>query len=181
MKKEFLLSSLRFENKFFSNIIIFTFIMVVISTLFKSDILIFITICMFFVEGILLFIGFILSYKKMKTFLKNAIKTDGEIIEIINDKKTSFKSAYRPLVRFKTKDDKEITFINEVSDKTITGVPFNQGEKVSILYNPKNPNEAYINTKTSIWLKTNVILYLSISFIIIPIYILYHLKLKLDI
>ena len=170
IEREFL-NSPNFASNFFTNIIFYTFVLMILFSSINNVKLIILVLCIMLIEGIVLFIGLIFIYRKIKNFLKNCITTEGEVMEIINNKKVS-----KILVTFKTQNNVEIIFNNEM----INNKHYIINEKIPVLYNLNNPNEAYINKKISILFKLLEMLLMSIGLIFISIYSLngllkYHL------
>ena len=94
---------------------------------------------------IIVLIGINMIYNK-KITKKNSIQTDGTIInyeeyvEMILDPSNQLipVKVFKPTIEFTTYDNKKITFLAESNSSRKI---LNEGDKVSILYSKKNPND----------------------------------------
>ena len=98
--------------------------------------------CGFFVlMGVSMFcwaIEIVYSFNKLEN---EGIKTTGTIIEMASNGITRGSTSYSPVVRFTTKEGKEITF-KSGSGRNFRGV----GAEVTVLYQPESPEEAQIGS-----------------------------------
>ena len=86
-----------------------------------------------------------------QNFLKNAISTDGtvlELVESINHNSHGSSYIYAPKISFTTKNGEEYTV---VSNSGSNPPAYRVGQKVGVLYNPKNPTDFRINSFLDIW------------------------------
>lgn len=84
------------------------------------------------------------GYQSRSSFLENAEKTQGEIIELVKQRK-----AYRPKIRFKTKTGEIVTIEKGNFTTDTTKIPV--GKKIDLLYFPPNPEDAQIDDFWAIW------------------------------
>lgn len=84
------------------------------------------------------------GYQSRSSFLENAEKAEGEIIELVRQRK-----AYRPKIRFETKAGEIVTIEKGNFTTDTTKIPV--GKKVDLLYFPPNPEDAQIDDFWAIW------------------------------
>ncbi|WP_085901275.1 DUF3592 domain-containing protein [Kiloniella majae] len=87
-------------------------------------------------------------------FVDNAHSAQGTVIDLIQSRSSSSSSTsnsyvYRPEVIFQTATGEEVTFQSSTGSNPPA---YNRGEKVSVLYNPENPQDAKIDGTLSLWL-----------------------------
>ena len=91
-------------------------------------------------------IGLIFFFNS-RAFVKNAIRTEGRIVEI---KEVSFdgETFYKSIFTFTDKNNKE----HKIVPSTRSTIPAHEvGDAVSVLYNPKNPIKAKIESIMYLW------------------------------
>ena len=90
--------------------------------------------------------------RKIERVVKNGIKTEGVIFDIVQDSKFggSDTDNETPVVRFVTEKQEWITAKSTLGIKGI--YTFNVGSKIEIIYNPDNPREFILaNEKNFPW------------------------------
>ena len=93
----------------------------------------------FIVSGFLFF--------RTKNFIKGAVQTEGTVIDV-SHKSTGSGSFYSPVVKYFTKDKEEIIF----HSKSGSNRPdFKTGERVRVLYNPEDGQDARIVSFFQLW------------------------------
>jgi hypothetical protein len=104
--------------------------------------------------------GIILTHTR--TFLESAIKTQGTVVDLVIVKSDhqnfsggvqirSSTHPYAPVVEFITTDGRRYSFTSSIR----TYPPaYDVGEKVSVLYDETNPNDASINSFFPLWAST---------------------------
>ena len=103
------------------------------------------------------------GYQHVKEFLKTAITTEGEVIELGRHQsgQSSRGIYYYPVVRYKTSNGNFAEFISNTGsnppDHTV-------GEKVTIVYNPQAPQKAVIKDFIDIWLLPIILFFLGVVF-----------------
>ena len=65
--------------------------------------------------------------------------------------KVERKAMYRPQVRFTTERGRVIEFVGRVGSRPAR---YNVGEKVEVIYNPQDPEKAYLDQFSELWFKT---------------------------
>ena len=105
--------------------------------------------------GIILIIGALVPlclagvlYGRTKAFLKKAVTTEAEIIEMVYQSSKSGGS-YAPKYRFTAKDGTEHTVHSSISSRPPA---FQTGDKVRVFYNPSAPKKTKIDTFWQLWL-----------------------------
>ena len=85
--------------------------------------------------------------QKTRSFLAQAVKADGVVIDLASSH-SSHGTTYAPVVRFVSQDGTPIQFTSSSS----TNPPsYRRGQKVQVVYNQTNPYEAKINSFMSLW------------------------------
>jgi len=107
-----------------------------------------------------------------RTFLRNAVETKGEVIEIEENISTNSDNEtsifYYPIVRFRDTKNKAVTFKSKIG----RGSPnsFKRGQALTILYDRQQPNSAKIKSFTEIWMGTLILMGLGTAIIILGTY-----------
>ena len=81
-------------------------------------------------------------------FLQDAVKTNGTITEF-KEWTSSGELNYSPVIAFTDAEGKDHTFVRNVSS---TDPSCKVGDTVPVLYDPKNPDMAAVNSFTTLWL-----------------------------
>lgn len=107
----------------------------------------------FAIIGFGMIVGSFFLYQNTTTFLKNAITTEGVVIELVRSRSSSSSSSgssytYAPTVRFKTNQGTTVEFTSSTSSNPPS---YSRGEQVEVLYEPIQPHSAKINSFFSIW------------------------------
>jgi len=92
-----------------------------------------------------------------KHFASKSYRAKGTVIELkkvrrLSDSKSSvsrYKTVYYPVIKYQTKDRKNIRF---TSSSGSYPSPYKKGDQVEIMYDPKNPLKARIVSFRSMWL-----------------------------
>jgi len=119
----------------------------------------------FAVAGLGLLAGGVFSVRHTRRFLETAVAAPGVVTENVLREDTSSTRgtswAYYPRVRFRTADGQDISFISS----TGTSPPSHRvNEPVTILYDPRQPYNASINSFGSLWAASIVLLGLGVAF-----------------
>jgi len=123
--------------------------------------------------GLVLLAGAISLYFAKQSFLKRAETVQGKVVELVS-KRSDNSIMYTPVISFITREGSEIEFASSVSSNPPS---YSVGETVEIMYDPKEPNEADINSFSSLWLGVLVLGILGTVFFLIGFaIILYGLK-----
>lgn len=131
--------------------------------------------------GLIFFIISFTMYQSNTAFLKNAVKTQGEVIEIIRSKTKKSNgevsiSTY-PVVSFKDKVGKIITFTSSTGSSSSN---YFVKQKIEVVYSPDNPEQAKINDFSSLWTGIVIFVILGALFFIfgLSIFIFMYSKAK---
>ncbi|WP_199325799.1 DUF3592 domain-containing protein [Nodosilinea sp. FACHB-141] len=87
------------------------------------------------------------TYTNTNTFLKDAIKTEGTVIELIRSQSDD-SVTYQPVVVFVSQEGEEIEFTSPSGSNPPS---YSKGQAVEIFYLPNNPQKAEINEFFSLW------------------------------
>lgn len=114
------------------------------------------------VGGIFLFIGIcmlisaIIAYVNNVSFIETAEKTNGVVTELILRK-----SAYYPVIQFRTTTNEVINFNSPVGSLPPS---YRVGEEVTVFYDPANPYSATLNGFWSKWTVSIILSFLGVIF-----------------
>ncbi len=109
-----------------------------------------ITRILFMVPGTAILIGAYLSYQSTESFLLQATKTEGTVIELVQ---SSPKSAFYPIVQFISQNGQTIKFKSSNGKKP---PKYSKGQKIEVLYQITEPQNAKINDFASLWSLTTI-------------------------
>ena len=97
--------------------------------------------------GLGMLVGSFLLYQNTASFLTNAIKAEGVVVNLVASR-SSDSTTYRPTVRFKTIEGSMVEFTSSTGSNPAS---YSRGEKVTVLYLPQQPDEARIDSFFSLW------------------------------
>jgi hypothetical protein len=105
----------------------------------------------FLLCGIGLLIGGFVSVGRTRAFLRKAIETSGEVVDLLEEPpyESGESPTYRPVVSYVLPSSRRIRFQSMVHSNP---PEYAIGESVAILYEPDRPHEARIRSFTSLWL-----------------------------
>ncbi len=103
--------------------------------------------------GLGMLVGAAYSYIHTKNFLKDAITTNGQVIDLVYSR-SSDSDVYKPRVSFTTNTGENITFTSSSGSNPPS---YSKGETVEVFYKPENPNKAKINGYFSLWGATSIL------------------------
>ncbi len=91
----------------------------------------------------------IFAYKNY-TFLKDAVKTEGKVVEYktVKTKSRSNRDTYAPVFTFKDRIGKEHKVVSSYSSADLLG---EVGDKILIRYDPEKPERAKIDIFVNFW------------------------------
>ncbi|MBD2105499.1 DUF3592 domain-containing protein [Nodosilinea sp. FACHB-13] len=101
----------------------------------------------FLLTGIGMLAATFFTYTNTNTFLKDAIKTEGTVIELIRSQSDD-SVTYQPVVVFVSQEGEEIEFTSLSGSNPPS---YSKGQAVEIFYLPDNPQKAEINGFFSLW------------------------------
>lgn len=103
--------------------------------------------------GLGLLTGGYFTWKSTNSFLATAVKTEGKVIDLeresSKDSKGNTSYTYYPQISFTTANNEDITFRGSSGSNPPS---YSRGDIVEVLYDPKNPPNASINSFFSLWL-----------------------------
>ena len=90
------------------------------------------------------------DYKSKSSFLSEAIKTEGKVVDHVKAQSGNSDNSYtyRPVVHFMNQNGHIIKFVSPLGSNPPN---YSIGEKVEIFYHPTEPQNAMINSFISIW------------------------------
>jgi hypothetical protein len=83
-----------------------------------------------------------------RTFVKNAIRTEGRIMDVKQVRTRDGKTSYKSIFVFTDKNNKQHWIDPSIR---ISSPAYEAGDTVSVLYNPKKPIEAKIESFIYLW------------------------------
>lgn len=101
----------------------------------------------FLAAGIGMLAGTVFTYTNTSAFLKDAIKAEGTVVELIRSRSDD-SVTYRPVVRFMNQQGKAIEFASLSSSNPPS---YSEGQTVEVFYRPDAPQQAEINSFFSLW------------------------------
>lgn len=107
------------------------------------------------------------------TLIDVSTKADGMVIELRLSRPGSGSSGHQPVVRFTTNEGSVVEFISSISSRPPA---YKIGEQVQVLYDPKDPYHAEINSFLSLWLLPSIFLLLGGVFFVIGSVMIYFRK-----
>jgi len=99
--------------------------------------------------GMVLLTGAYYMYQNSKSFVENAMVTEGTVIELLRTQSRNSDSySYRPIVVFETASGEAVEFISSTGSNPPR---YSKGEKVEVLYLPSEPQSAKMKGFFSLW------------------------------
>ncbi len=97
--------------------------------------------------GVGLLIGALFLYSSMRTFLGEATRADGTVVDLVQARSKD-STTYRPVVQFMSQQGEKIEFILSSGSNPPS---YTKGEKVEVLYRATEPHKAKIHGFFSLW------------------------------
>lgn len=101
----------------------------------------------FTLVGIGMLVGAFLIYKSTSSFLAEATKAEGTVVDLVQSR-SSDSTTYRPVVHFINQNGQKIEFMSTTGSNPPS---YSKGQKVEVLYRPTEPQNAKINGFFSLW------------------------------
>lgn len=101
----------------------------------------------FALAGVGMLAGSVFLYKTTSSFLAEAIKAPGTVVELVASQ-SSDGTTYRPIVQFKRQNGQTVTFESSTGSNPPS---YSQGQRVEVFYRPTAPQDAEINDFFSLW------------------------------
>ena len=117
---------------------------------------------LFFVIGIGILIGAIVSIVKKRSQIANSLSADAWVTAFATGMGRSG-YLYYPVVEFKTASGQTASFQSSVGSSP---AGYSVGQQVKVLYDPRNPQEAEIDDLSSQWLVPGCMLAMGLGFTI---------------
>lgn len=150
----------------------------------KSNVIVYVAVAAFSIfplTGIGMLIGAFSSYRNTSSFVKEASRAEGTVVDIVlvdmgvNTRRTS--SVYKPTINFVNHEGEKVEFTSSVG----TNPPsYSKGQKVEILYRPTEPQNAQINDFGSLWSDSIILAGMGGGFFILGIIVVITFALALS-
>jgi hypothetical protein len=114
----------------------------------------------FVVLGVGLLVGSAFAYRSTRTFLTGAVSAEGTIVAYAESRDPDGHLSYYPVVSFRAKDGQRVEFQARTGGHRRGPL----GERVAVLYDPRNPHEAAIHSFFSLWFASLLLLALGLGF-----------------
>lgn len=101
----------------------------------------------FILIGIGMLAGAFLIYKSTSSFLAEAAKAEGTVVELAQSR-SSDSTTYRPVVQFTSQNGQAIEFVSSIGSNPPS---YSKGQKVEVLYHPTDPQNAKISGFFPLW------------------------------
>ncbi len=126
----------------------------------------------FVIIGSAMFYYGIYLYNKISLLRSSGVVTKGIILRY-ETRGTSSTSSDKdklviPIVQFHTADGTEITFDGTIDNQSVLQDLYDSGEAVEVIYDPKHPADAKINTLAELWFAPLLLLIIGAAFIFFP-------------
>jgi hypothetical protein len=106
--------------------------------------------------------GSALTYLKTSNFVRNAERSDGEVVDIEYSRRPGDSTGmYNPVFQFMTKDGRTI---RSTSNLRSSSSSYHRGKKVTILYDPENSEDAVIQSFMELYFVALVLGLIGIGF-----------------
>jgi hypothetical protein len=120
----------------------------------------------FFVVGLGLLIGSYFTVRHTQRFLQTAIPVPGVVVENVYRESSSSSNngpswSYYPHVRFRTTDGQAIDFVSSTGSSPPS---YSVNEPVTVLYDPRQPYKASLNSFGQLWAGSIVLICLGVAF-----------------
>src|SRR5512135_1229687 len=114
----------------------------------------------FVVLGVGLLVASAFAYRSTRTLLAGAAASEGTIVAYAESRDQEGRLSYYPVVSFSPKDGQRVEFQARTGGSSRGPL----GEPVAVLYDPRNPHEAAINSFFSLWFAPLLLLALGLGF-----------------
>ncbi len=124
----------------------------------------------FVIMGCVMFYYGIYLYNKISALRSNGVVTKGIILrfELRGASSSDKDKLVIPIVQFHTADGTEITFEGSIDNQSLLQNLCDSGDPVEVVYDPKNPSDAKINTFAELWFAPLILLVIGAAFIFFP-------------
>ena len=124
----------------------------------------------FVIIGCVTFYYGIYLYNKISLLRSSGVVTKGIVLryEMRGTALSDKDKLVIPIVQFHTADGTEITFDGTIDNQSVLQDLYDSGEAVEVIYDPKHPADAKINTLAELWFAPLLLLIIGASFIFFP-------------
>jgi hypothetical protein len=112
------------------------------------------------VVGVGLLIGAAAAYWSTRSFLSSAVTAEGAVVAYAESRDSDGSLSYYPIVAFTPKDGAKVEFRSSAGGSRRGPI----GERVAVLYDPRNPQRAEIHSFLALWLAPVILLALGVGF-----------------
>jgi hypothetical protein len=119
---------------------------------------------LFAIIGLGLLIASFFVFLSTRSFINSSARATGTVIAHASSRSSDGDLTYAPVVSFRTPDGHSVEFKSQTSSSSRSPAV---GQTVEVLYNPRNPQEAEINSFSSLWLLPIILSGLGAGFFII--------------
>jgi hypothetical protein len=110
--------------------------------------------------GVGLLVGSAFTYRSTRAFLRTAVPAEGTVVAYAESRSSKGELSYYPIVAFTPQDGAKVEF--QASSGGRSRGPL--GERVAVLYDPRNPHRAEIHSFMALWFLTVLLLALGAVF-----------------
>ena len=122
---------------------------------------------LFFVIGVGVLIGGVVSVLKTRSRIANSLSADGLVTGFATGMGRSG-HLYYPLVQFKIPSGQTISFQSSVGSSR---PGYSVGQQVKVLYDARNPQQAEIDDASSLWLVPGCMLAMGLVFTVLGLFL----------
>jgi hypothetical protein len=119
---------------------------------------------LFSIIGLGLLIASLFIFLNTRSFINSSARATGTVVAHVSVKSSGGDTTYAPVITFRTPDGQTIEFKSQTSSSSRSPAV---GQTVEVLYNPRNPQEASVNSFSSLWLLPIILSGLGAGFFII--------------
>lgn len=101
----------------------------------------------FALTGVGMLVGSGTLYKSTSSFLAEAVKAPGTVVELVESQANNGRS-YRPVVQFSNQNGQRVTFESSSGSNPPS---YSKGQSVEVFYRPEAPQDAELNDFFSLW------------------------------
>jgi len=118
----------------------------------------------FVAVGVFILTGGAVTYLNTRAFIENAYSAPGTVIDLIERRDSEGSVTYAPKVRFREPiENRDIEFVSSMSSSPPA---YRRGERVSVLYELENPENAKIQGLFDLWGVSIIVAFVGLMFFI---------------
>ena len=123
--------------------------------------------------GILLLVLTPVMVVRTAQFLAGAERTDGTVVDLSRSKDSEGSVTFSPVVSFTTAEGRTVEF---VSSSGSSSPSHSEGDRVEVLYDPDDPNDARLSGFLDLWFGSLVVGVLGAAFTVFSAVVLWHMR-----